>query len=71
MVFHRSVIPNLVGVYGVQGPDDFLPLLLTGRNTEQWEWSTQGVCLFLGGDQMNAVRFYFIYFILFYFIYFI
>jgi hypothetical protein len=39
----------------VQGAEDFLPFLLLGRTRDNWEWRSQGVVLFLGGDQFFAV----------------
>jgi len=39
----------------VQGPEDFFPFLLMGKTAENWDWSPQGVVLFLGGDQVYPV----------------
>lgn len=39
----------------VQGCEDFFPTLLWGKTAENWDWSSQGVVLFLGGDQAFSV----------------
>ena len=39
----------------VQGPDAFFRFLLTGNTTDDWDWHSQGVVVFLGGDQLYAV----------------
>jgi hypothetical protein len=38
-----------------QGPEGFWQLLLLGRSLQNWDWRKQGLCIFLGGDQFNAV----------------
>lgn len=38
----------------VQGADRFFPFLLLGKTAESWDWSPQGIVLFLGGDQAFA-----------------
>lgn len=43
------------GVDRVQGAAHFWPFLLWGRTHDDWDWSKQGVVLFLGGDQFFAV----------------
>jgi len=35
----------------VQGPEDFIPFLLSGKTAQNWPWSDRGLVLFLGGDQ--------------------
>lgn len=35
----------------VQGAESFFPFLLLGKTQEDWDWRSQGVVLFLGGDQ--------------------
>ncbi|WP_024544571.1 hypothetical protein [Picosynechococcus sp. NKBG15041c] len=35
----------------VQAAQHFLPFLLWGKTAENWSWFTQGLVLFLGGDQ--------------------
>ena len=35
----------------VQSAEHFFPFLLWGKTAEQWDWRSQGVVLFLGGDQ--------------------
>jgi lipid-A-disaccharide synthase len=39
----------------VQGCEYFFPTLLWGKTAENWHWSSQGVVLFLGGDQAFSV----------------
>ncbi len=39
----------------VQAAQHFWPFLLLGKTQEQWEWRSQGVVLFLGGDQLFTV----------------
>ncbi|MEL6229425.1 MAG: lipid-A-disaccharide synthase [Cyanobacteria bacterium J06627_3] len=39
----------------VQGPGDFFRFLLSGKTAEDWDWHSQGVVVFLGGDQLYAV----------------
>lgn len=39
----------------VQGPETFFRFLLLGKTAEDWDWHTQGVVVFLGGDQLYAV----------------
>ncbi|MEO0430532.1 MAG: lipid-A-disaccharide synthase [Cyanobacteria bacterium J06656_5] len=39
----------------VQGPVDFFRFLLLGKTTDNWDWHSQGVVVFLGGDQLYAV----------------
>ncbi|WP_229424249.1 hypothetical protein [Moorena producens] len=39
----------------VQAAEDFLPFLLSGNTAENWDWHSQGVVLFLGGDQFFPV----------------
>ncbi|MGK7932073.1 MAG: lipid-A-disaccharide synthase [Microcystaceae cyanobacterium] len=39
----------------VQGCENFFSTLLWGKTAENWEWSSQGVVLFLGGDQAFSV----------------
>ena len=36
----------------VQGVEGFYPFLLWGQTAGNWDWSPQGVVLFLGGDQV-------------------
>jgi lipid A disaccharide synthetase len=36
----------------VQAAKHFFPFLLWGKTAENWDWQTQGVVLFLGGDQL-------------------
>jgi hypothetical protein len=38
-----------------QGPEGFWQLLLLGRSLQNWDWRKQGLCIFLGGDQFNAL----------------
>ncbi|NEQ53358.1 MAG: lipid-A-disaccharide synthase [Leptolyngbya sp. SIO3F4] len=39
----------------VQGPADFFRFLLSGKTADNWAWHSQGVVVFLGGDQLYAV----------------
>lgn len=39
----------------VQGPTDFFRFLLWGKTADNWDWHSQGVVVFLGGDQLYAV----------------
>ncbi|MBE9028159.1 lipid-A-disaccharide synthase [filamentous cyanobacterium LEGE 11480] len=39
----------------VQGATDFLPFLLWGKTSANWDWRSRGVVLFLGGDQLFPV----------------
>ncbi len=39
----------------VQGPEHFWPFLLWGRTAQNWDWRSNGVVLFLGGDQFFTV----------------
>ena len=39
----------------VQSPEDFWRFLLRGETAENWHWHSQGVVLFLGGDQFFTV----------------
>jgi len=39
----------------VQGAEHFFPFLLRGKTAENWDWRSQGVVLFLGGDQFFSV----------------
>ncbi|RMF25471.1 MAG: lipid-A-disaccharide synthase [Cyanobacteria bacterium J083] len=39
----------------VQAAEDFFPFLLWGKTKDNWDWRSQGIVLFLGGDQFFAV----------------
>jgi len=39
----------------IQSAEHFLPFLLWGKTVENWDWSQQGLVLFLGGDQLFPV----------------
>ncbi len=39
----------------IQAADRFWPFLLWGKTAEDWEWRSQGVVIFLGGDQFFPV----------------
>ncbi|WP_159788748.1 lipid-A-disaccharide synthase [Sodalinema gerasimenkoae] len=39
----------------VQAAEDFWPFLLRGKTAENWDWSDEGVVLFLGGDRLFPV----------------
>jgi lipid-A-disaccharide synthase len=49
------IAQNFAGVDRVLGPDQFFPFLLWGTTPDRWQWSQQGVVVFLGGDQFYAV----------------
>ncbi|GBG81305.1 hypothetical protein CBR_g31981 [Chara braunii] len=38
-----------------QAPGGFPDFLLWGKTTDNWDWRSRGVCIFLGGDQFNAL----------------
>lgn len=50
-----EVAKAIPGVNRVQGSSAFFPFLLWGKTAENWNWSQQGVVLFLGGDQFFPV----------------
>jgi hypothetical protein len=39
----------------VQSVEHFFPFLLSGKTADHWDWNTQGIVLFLGGDQFFTV----------------
>ena len=39
----------------IQAAEHFLPFLLWGKTAENWDWSRQGLVIFLGGDQLFSV----------------
>ena len=39
----------------VLAPDDFFAFLLFGKTKDNWNWSKQGIVIFLGGDQFYTV----------------
>lgn len=39
----------------IQAAEHFFPFLLGGKTAENWDWSTQGLVIFLGGDQLFSV----------------
>jgi len=39
----------------VQAASDFFPFLVWGKTADDWDWRSQGVVLFLGGDQFFPV----------------
>lgn len=39
----------------VQGAEHFFPFLLWGKTNENWDWRSQGLVLFLGGDQLFPI----------------
>lgn len=50
-----TIARSYPGVDRVQAAEHFLPFLLWGKTVAGWDWHTQGVVLFLGGDQFYAV----------------
>jgi hypothetical protein len=39
----------------VQAAEHFFPFLVWGKTVENWDWSTHGIVIFLGGDQFFPV----------------
>ncbi|MDJ0615950.1 MAG: lipid-A-disaccharide synthase [Calothrix sp. MO_192.B10] len=39
----------------VQGAEHFFPFLLRGTTADNWDWSSKGVVIFLGGDQFFPI----------------
>lgn len=39
----------------IQAAEHFWPFLLWGRTVQSWDWSTRGIVIFLGGDQIFPV----------------
>jgi lipid-A-disaccharide synthase len=50
-----TVVEAYPEVDRVQAADDFWQFLLWGKTAQTWDWFSQGVVLFLGGDQFFAV----------------
>ena len=50
-----TVVEAYPEVDRVQSPDDFWLFLFLGKTAHNWDWSSTGVVLFLGGDQFFAV----------------
>lgn len=50
-----EVVRNYTEVDRVQNSQHFWDFLLWGKTAEQWSWHSQGVVLFLGGDQFFAL----------------
>jgi hypothetical protein len=50
-----SIVRSYPEVDRVQAASDFLPFLLSGKTVENWDWRSQGVVVFLGGDQFFPV----------------
>jgi hypothetical protein len=46
-----DIARSFSGVDRVQGANHFFPFLLSGKTADQWDWHSQGVVMFLGGDQ--------------------
>lgn len=46
---------SLGGLDRVQGAEHFFTFLLLGKTATDWDWSPQGVVVFLGGDQIYPV----------------
>jgi hypothetical protein len=47
----EAIAHNFPEVDRVQSPDYFYRFLLTGKTAANWDWHSQGVVIFLGGDQ--------------------
>jgi len=50
-----EVARAIPGVTRVQGAKAFFPFLFFGKTVDHWNWSKQGIVLFLGGDQFFPV----------------
>jgi hypothetical protein len=50
-----AVLESFPEVDRVQGPEEFWPFLLWGKTQMRWDWRSQGLVLFLGGDQFFAI----------------
>jgi lipid-A-disaccharide synthase len=50
-----AMAAQIPGVDRVQGSTHFFPFLLGGKTAENWDWWSNGVVLFLGGDQVYPV----------------
>jgi hypothetical protein len=50
-----AVLERFPEVDRVQGPEGFWPFMLRGKTQAHWDWRSQGVVLFLGGDQFFAI----------------
>lgn len=50
-----DVVRGFCEVNRVQAPEHFFPFLLQGKTTDNWDWRSQGIVLFLGGDQFFPV----------------
>jgi hypothetical protein len=50
-----AVLEGFPEVDRVQGPEGFWPFLLWGKTQANWDWRSQGVVLFLGGEQFFAI----------------
>ncbi|MBW4464299.1 MAG: lipid-A-disaccharide synthase [Pegethrix bostrychoides GSE-TBD4-15B] len=48
-------IAQRYGIDRIQAAEHFWPFLLWGKTTEDWDWSPQGLVIFLGGDQLFPV----------------
>lgn len=51
----QAVAATFPRVDRVLGPRQFFPFLLWGQTPDTWQWHSQGVVVFLGGDQFYAV----------------
>lgn len=50
-----NIAATFPGVNRVQAPEHFWPFLLRGQTAASWDWHSNGVVLFLGGDQFFSV----------------
>jgi lipid A disaccharide synthetase len=50
-----SIVRSFTEVDRVESASDFFPFLLSGKTAENWDWRSQGVVVFLGGDQFFSV----------------
>ena len=50
-----DIVSSYPQVDRVQGAEYFFPFLLRGNTADNWDWSSKGVVIFLGGDQIFPV----------------
>ena len=50
-----AILSNYPEVDRIQSAPNFFRFLLTGKTADNWDWSPQGIVVFLGGDQLYTV----------------
>ena len=50
-----NIARQLTEIDRVQAAEDFFTYLLWGKTKDNWDWHSQGLVLFLGGDQFFAL----------------